>query len=104
MVFRRGNPQLSRDLERVSVTDACSIVVLAQEGDADQADAATLRTCLCLMGMRGLSGHVVAEVRDIDNEPLLKLVAQEMIETIVSHDIVGRLMIMAVRLKGLTKV
>ena len=104
VVFRRGNPQLTRDLERVSALTAMSIVVLAEEGDADKADAGTLRTVLSLVGMGGLDGHIVAEVRDVDNEPLLRLVASSNIETIVSHDIIGRLMIMAVRMKGLTRV
>ena len=51
-----------------------------------------------------LRGHVVAEMRDIDNTSLVELVGGESVETIVSHDIVGRLMIQVARSKGLAEV
>merc|ERR1712046_96827 len=51
-----------------------------------------------------MGGHVVAEVRDIDNEPLVKLVGGQNVETLVSHDVIGRLMLMSVRQPGLAKV
>merc|ERR1711998_126456 len=41
---------------------------------------------------------------DIDCIPLLKLLCSDRVESVVSHDIVGRLMVMAVRQPGLTKV
>ena len=52
----------------------------------------------------GLHGFVVAEVRDIDNEPLVQLVGGTTIETMVSHDVLGRLMVMSARQPGLAKV
>ena len=47
---------------------------------------------------------MVAEVRDVDNEPLVKLVGGADVETVVSHDILGRLMVMSARQPGLAKV
>jgi hypothetical protein len=38
----------------------------------------------------GLKGHIVAEIRDVDNAPLIKMVGSPFIETVVSHDITGR--------------
>ena len=38
-------------------------------------------------------GHIVAEISDLDNEPLVRMVGEHCVHTIVSHDIIGRLMI-----------
>ena len=38
-------------------------------------------------------GHIVCDVCDVDNEELVLLVGDGMVETVVSHDIVGRLML-----------
>ena len=63
----------AQDLVRVSADRARSVLVLAQEGDADRADAKTLRTVLALKSFgHGLQGHVVAEIRDVDNEALVR--------------------------------
>ena len=51
-----------------------------------------------------LAGHVVAEVRDKDNEPLIHLIGRGNVETVVSHDVIGRLMLMSVRQPGLAEV
>ena len=76
-----------------------------EAGDADRADAKTLRTVLALRSFRApLRGHVVAEVRDVDNEPLLKLVGGDAVEACVSHDVLGRLMLMSAREPGLASV
>lgn len=105
VVFRNGSPLLMGDLEKVSAHNAKALVVLASGGDADRADADTLRCMLSLRSLRyGLSGHIVAEVRDVDNEPLVKLVGGSAVETIVSHDVLGRLMLMSARQPGLAKV
>jgi hypothetical protein len=46
----------------------------------------------------------VAEVCDLDNEPLVKMVGVEHVQTVVSHDIIGRLMIQCARQHGLASV
>ena len=51
-----------------------------------------------------LQGHIVAEVCDLDNEPLVKMVGVEHVQTVVSHDIIGRLMIQCARQHGLASV
>ena len=95
VVFRSGSPMLVHDLAKVGADKARSILILANSGDPDKADAETLRSVLALMSFpMGLSGHIVAEMRDIDNEPLVQLVGGTFVETIVSHDVLGRLMLM----------
>lgn len=51
-----------------------------------------------------LTGHIVAELRDIDNEPLVRLVGGKDVEILVSHDVIGRLVLMAARSPGLARV
>lgn len=70
-----------------------------------QSDARALRVVLSLTGVKeGLRGHVVVEMSDIDNEPLVKLVGGELIETVVAHDVIGRLMIQCALQPGLAQV
>ncbi|KDO27252.1 hypothetical protein SPRG_07501 [Saprolegnia parasitica CBS 223.65] len=104
VVFRTGNPLLIVDLKKVSAHTARSIVIMATVGDADKSDAAVLRIILSLLGLDSLRGHIVAEVRDIDNEPLISLVGGGAVESLVSHDVIGRLVIMSARSPGLAKV
>jgi len=48
-------------VHKVSVSKARAIVVLAEEGNADQSDARALRTVLSLTGVKeGLRGHIGA--------------------------------------------
>ena len=43
-------------------------------------------------------------MRDKDNEALIHLIGRGNVETVVSHDIIGRLMLMSVRQPGLAEV
>lgn len=51
-----------------------------------------------------LQGHIVVEVCDMANEPLVQMVGGNVVETVVSHDIIGRLMIQCARQPGLATV
>jgi len=107
VVIRNGSPLLMTDLLRVSAHKAKAIVILAPSGSGpDEADANTVRTVLSLKTVFGneMQGHIVAEVRDIDNKPLLRTVSDNSVEIVVSHDMIGRLMLMSVRQPGLAKV
>ena len=95
---RNGNPLLVSDLNKVSAEDARSIAVLAnEEGDPDESDAKAVRIVLALCKGIKIRGHVVVEIRDIDNSELIHLVGDAKVEIIVSHDIIGRLMIQCAR-------
>jgi hypothetical protein len=105
VVFRTGSALSLKDLAKVSASSAKSILILATSGhDADKQDAITLRTVLTLKGIAGLQGHIVAELRAMDNQRMVELVGGEILETVVSHDIIGRLLLMSARIPGLSAV
>ncbi|KAK6945471.1 CASTOR/POLLUX/SYM8 ion channel, conserved domain [Dillenia turbinata] len=105
VICRSGSPLILADLKKVSVSKARAIIVLASDENADQSDARALRVVLSLTGVKeGLSGHVVVEMSDLDNEPLVKLVGGELIETVVAHDVIGRLMIQCALQPGLAQI
>nr|CAB3474926.1 unnamed protein product [Digitaria exilis] len=105
VICRSGSPLILADLKKVSVSKARAIIVLASDENADQSDARALRVVLSLTGVKeGLRGHIVVEMSDLDNEPLVKLVGGELIETVVAHDVIGRLMIQCALQPGLAQV
>ena len=57
----------------------------------------SLRILLSLMGLTTTEPctfkHVVMEVSDMDNREIFYLVGKSMVETVVAHDVMGRLMI-----------
>ncbi|KAK9950921.1 hypothetical protein M0R45_006386 [Rubus argutus] len=105
VICRGGSPLILADLKKVSVSKARAIIVLAEDGNADQSDARALRTVLSLTGVKeGLRGHIVVELSDLDNEVLVKLVGGDLVETVVAHDVIGRLMIQCARQPGLAQI
>nr|ABX57726.1 SYM8 [Pisum sativum] len=105
VICRSGSPLILADLKKVSVSKARAIIVLASDENADQSDARALRVVLSLTGVKeALRGHVVVEMSDLDNEPLVKLVGGELIETVVAHDVIGRLMIQCALQPGLAQI
>ncbi|XP_043707776.1 probable ion channel SYM8 isoform X2 [Telopea speciosissima] len=105
VICRSGSPLILADLKKVSVSKARAIIVLASDENADQSDARALRVVLSLTGVKeGLKGHIVVELSDLDNEPLVKLVGGELIETVVAHDVIGRLMIQCALQPGLAQI
>ncbi|KAK3001524.1 hypothetical protein RJ639_020283 [Escallonia herrerae] len=105
VICRSGSPLILADLKKVSVSKARAVIVLAGDGNADQSDARALRTVLSLTGVKeGLRGHIVVELSDLDNEVLVKLVGGDHVETVVAHDVIGRLMIQCARQPGLAQI
>eukprot|EP01018_Ginkgo_biloba_P015581 Gb_17779 [translate_table: standard] len=105
VICRSGSPLIKSDLKKVSVSKARAIIVLAEDENADQSDARALRVVLSLTGVKeGLAGHIVVELSDLDNEPLVKLVGGDLVETVVAHDVIGRLMIQCARQPGLAQI
>ncbi|OVA11046.1 CASTOR/POLLUX/SYM8 ion channel [Macleaya cordata] len=105
VICRSGSPLILADLKKVSVSKARAVIVLAEDGNADQSDARALRTVLSLTGVKeGLRGHIVVELSDLDNEVLVKLVGGDLVETVVAHDVIGRLMIQCARQPGLAQI
>lgn len=106
VVCRSGTPIRVEDLRRVSAGTAKSIIVMADENasSADESDAKALRIMLSLTGLPDFirsEAHAVVELCDLDNKELVHLVGGAKVETVVAHDVVGRLMIQCARQPGL---
>lgn len=106
VIFRSGNPLLEHELHKVSVKTARAIIALSPDdmNDPDEADSRMVRQVLSLKGIEGMIAHVVVEMQDVDNRELVNMVAPEIAEVIVAHDIIGRLMIQCARQPGLAYV
>ena len=99
---RVGEPTSMVDLRRVACHDAKSVIVMCEpEGEPEAADSGVVHTVLALCSLIGHNSEtqIVAEIRDVDSKRVVQAVRDE-IEVVVSHDIVGRLMIMSVRQPG----
>jgi len=111
VIFRSGNPLIEHEMLKVSVHSARAIICLSADGEAaDDADSRMVRQVLALKGIAGsnpdgkMDAPVVVELCDVDNRELVKLIAPDMCEVIVAHDIIGRLMIQCARQPGLAHV
>jgi hypothetical protein len=118
IVTRKGDPINPSDLMKAATHLARSIVVLSMGSDADEADAQACRTTLCITGgiakeCGGLPAHVVVELRDVDNEPVVRmgilgnytdLEKKRKVLPLTGNDITGRLMVMASVEAGLARV
>jgi hypothetical protein len=114
IVTRGGSPIETPQLLKVAVQHARSIVVLSVGNDPDEADAQSVRVTLALTGGLAQVGkapscHIVLELQDVDNADvaMLGVVApmkpEDTVIPVVSHDIVGKLMIQCSREIGLSK-
>jgi len=103
IVTRKGDTINPNDLMKASAPRARSVVILSQGEDPDEADAQACRCTLALTGgMPFLLGHVVVELRDIDNKPVVRmgvpddwpeLDKQRKVLPVIGNDLIGRLMI-----------
>ena len=104
VICRSGSPLIMNDLSKVSAQTAKSIIVFSDDSiDADESDARSVRVVMSLKGI-DVGCHVVVEMSDIDNDELVHLVGKGMVETVVAHDIIGRLMIQCARQPGLAHI
>jgi len=105
VVVRSGSTISMADLNKVSAKTAKSIIVLSNpEVNTDESDARAVRTMLSLNGLGEKRAHIVVEMCDVDNRELVQLVGQGGVETMVAHDIIGRLMIQCACQPGLSQV
>jgi ion channel POLLUX/CASTOR len=87
---------------KVSASKARSIIALSPDGlEPDAADSRMVRQVLSLQKIKqmgdGLSGHIVVELQDVDNKALVQMVGKGDVEVIVSHDLIGRMMLLSAR-------
>ncbi|GBG27176.1 Ion channel CASTOR [Hondaea fermentalgiana] len=104
VVCRSGSPLIMTDLLKVSAQTAKAVIVLSDpEVDADESDARAVRIVMSLTGI-DVRCHIVVEMCDVDNRELVLLVGKGNVETVVAHDIIGRLMIQCARQPGLAQI
>jgi len=104
VICRSGSPLIMTDLLKVSAQTAKSVVVVSDpEIDPDESDARAVRIVMSLTGI-DVQSHIVVEMCDVDNRELVLLVGKGKVETVVAHDIIGRLMIQCARQPGLAQI
>lgn len=110
IIVRQGQSHIKMDLQRVSAPSARSILILSDRGntDADSADVDIARTVLNLRALMVDTpfqcSHITCDINDIDNEELVLLIGEGLVETLVSHDVIGRLMVQCSLRQGLASV
>mmetsp|Transcript_20894 Transcript_20894/g.42409 ORF Transcript_20894/g.42409 Transcript_20894/m.42409 type:complete len:542 (+) Transcript_20894:2-1627(+) len=104
IIFRSGNPLAEHELSKVAIETSRAVIALSPDGlDPDEADSRMVRQVLSLKGS-DLKSHVVVEMQDVDNRELVNMIGGNMVEVIVAHDVIGRLMIQCARAPGLAHV
>jgi len=114
-VTRKGDPINPGNLMKASAPRARAIVILSEGKDADEADAQAARCCLAISGGMGkwLEGHIVVELRDKDNAPVVRMgitgdypdwERNRMVMPMCGADLIGRLMIQCSLEAGLAHV
>lgn len=119
VVCRYGSPLSHHDLKKVSFFRAKSIIILGDdEHDAEATDARSLQILLSIVAAMEREktiyeskrkkaskksigsirpSRIVIEVMDTENAAIMKSICPELVEPVLAHDVVGRLMLQAAR-------
>jgi Trk K+ transport system NAD-binding subunit len=98
IVCRSGNQTDAKDLAKVSAQEARSVVVLGDPHNPEESDVRAIKTVLALQRSVGsLQGHVVVEIMERANKPIVEMVGQGNVEVVLPRDIMGRLMVQTSR-------
>jgi hypothetical protein len=105
LAIRTGVGTNMKDLQMVGITNAKCVIILGDPECPDKADSFVLRTVLCMKGLKyQFTGHVVAEMRDHENEQLVRLIGGACMETVIYTDITDDMLLMCMREPGLALV
>jgi ion channel POLLUX/CASTOR len=105
IVCRTGAPIEMGDLKIASLDTARSIVVLAP--DSENPDAEVIKTVLAIThrpDRRSQPYHVVAELIDLKNVEIAKVIGKEEVEWVLVGDLVARIIAQTCRQSGLSVV
>ena len=105
VVCRTGNPIEMADLKIASLNQARSIIVLSPE-DEDP-DAEVIKTVLAIThapDRRSEPYHIVAELRDMKNSGVAKVVGKDEVEWVLVGDLIARVIAQTCRQSGLSVV
>ncbi len=105
VVCRTGQPIEMSDLALVSLHTAKSIIVLAP--NTDDPDSQVIKTLLAITNhpqRRAEPYHIVAEIRNLDNLEVAKLVGGDEVELVLVGDLIARVTAQTCRQSGLSVV
>jgi len=105
VVCRSGKPVYMNDLKLVNLDDAKSVIVLAPE--KDDPDAEVIKTVLAITNnLKRKKGkyHIVAEINDLKNAGVCKMVGKDELEVVLSSEIISKITAQTCRQSGLSLV
>jgi ion channel POLLUX/CASTOR len=105
IICRNGNPDDLTDLHISNPYDAKSIIILNK--DHENADSQVIKTILALTNnpkRPEKKYHIVAEIQGARNVEIAKMVGKDELVTILSFDIISRIMVQTSRQSGLSVV
>ena len=104
VICRSGVPYDFSDLEIVNPQQSKSIIILTPDED-DNADSLTIKTILAITNnsnRRPTPYHIVAEMKDISNYEVAKMVGKEEAEILFVDDIIAKIIVQTSRQSGLS--
>jgi Castor and Pollux protein voltage-gated ion channel component len=105
VICRTGSPLDLNDLEIVNPHDARSIIILAPE--SDEPDSAVIKSILAITNnphRRPEPYHIVAELADLRNLEVARMVGRHEAELVVTSDLISRIIVQTSRQSGLSVV
>lgn len=105
IICRTGSPLALADLEIVNPHQARSVIVLAPE--SDDPDSEVIKTILAITNnprRRPEPYHVVAELSDLRNLEVARMVGRDEVQLIVTGDLISRIIVQTARQSGLSVV
>ena len=104
IICRNGVPYDFSDLEIVNPQQSKSILILTPDED-DNADSLTIKTILAITNnpnRRPSPYHIVAEMKDISNYEVAKMVGKDEAEILFVDDIIAKIIVQTSRQSGLS--
>ncbi|HEY9879522.1 MAG TPA: hypothetical protein V6D29_13785 [Leptolyngbyaceae cyanobacterium] len=105
LVCRTGSPSSMTDLGIVSIQTARSIIIL--NSGQDHADTQLVKTLLAVTNIprsHSQPYHIVAQVQSTKTLDVIKMVGQDIVEPLLSHDLISRIVVQTCRQSGLSTV
>ncbi|HEY9764103.1 MAG TPA: hypothetical protein V6D07_16350 [Trichocoleus sp.] len=105
LVCRTGSPSSMADLGIVSIQTARSIIIL--NPSHDHADTQLVKTLLAITNIprsHPQPYHIVAQVQSTKTLDVIKMVGQDTVEPLLSHDLISRIVVQTCRQSGLSTV
>lgn len=103
VICRSGIPNDMADLNIANPHAAKSIIVLApEEGNADPLAIKTILAITNNPQRRAEPYHIVAEIKEVKNLEVAKMVGKDEVELVLTDDIIARIMVQTSRQSGLS--